>query len=79
MSWSARQYLPALVAKLAPGGALAIQKPDNLDDPAHRLMRETAADGPWAPMAAAAARAYPALPDGSVLLPFPRLFVVASR
>ncbi|MEP6885506.1 MAG: trans-aconitate 2-methyltransferase [Gammaproteobacteria bacterium] len=40
--------LPALVAKLAGGGALAVQMPDNLDGPAHRLMREVAADGPWA-------------------------------
>ncbi|HWG69199.1 MAG TPA: trans-aconitate 2-methyltransferase, partial [Steroidobacteraceae bacterium] len=29
--------------------------------------------------AAAVARAYPALADGSVLLPFPRLFMVATR
>jgi trans-aconitate 2-methyltransferase len=145
--------LPALVAKLAAGGALAIQMPDNLDVPAHQLMREIAADGPWAqtlavaaeartpiedantyyeilrplcskvdvwrttyyhPLAggapaivewfkgsglrpylqpldsseraaylerytAAVARAYPALPDGSVLLPFPRLFITAIR
>jgi trans-aconitate 2-methyltransferase len=28
---------------------------------------------------AAVAKAYPALPDGSVLLPFPRLFIVATR
>ncbi len=28
---------------------------------------------------AAVAQAYPALPDGSVLLPFPRLFIVATR
>lgn len=40
--------LPSLVAKLSPGGSLAIQMPDNLDEPAHRLMREVAADGPWA-------------------------------
>jgi trans-aconitate 2-methyltransferase len=145
--------LPALVAKLAAGGVLAIQMPDNLDSPAHRLMREIAADGPWAstlamasamrtPIAdadgyyellkplcsrvevwrttyyhalsggaaaivewfkgsglrpflepldtvlraaylerytAAVARAYPALSDGSVLLPFPRLFIGAVR
>ena len=145
--------LPALVSKLGPGGALAVQMPDNLDVPAHRLMRETAAAGPWAtatgsgrgephrhrqrerllrnaaagvqqggcvadhlsspaggrgrgnrgmvqgqrlaavPGAArcaitrglleryttAVARAYPASPDGAVLLPFPRLFVVAIR
>jgi trans-aconitate 2-methyltransferase len=147
------RLLPALVAKLAPGGVLAIQMPDNLDDPAHGLMREVAAEGPWAnslaaasasrtPLAdaswyyellrpgcakvdvwrttyhhalqggagaivewfkgsglrpflepldapsraayldhyaAAVVRAYPPLSDGSVLLPFPRLFVVATR
>jgi trans-aconitate 2-methyltransferase len=145
--------LPALVGRLSPRGALAIQMPDNLEDPAHRLMREIAADGPWARMLAeasnqrtaifgadryyellrpscsrvdvwrttyhhalpggaaaivewfkgsglrpflepldlklraaylerytdAVARAYPALPDGSVLLPFPRLFMTAIR
>ena len=27
---------------------LALQMPDNLDEPSHRLMRETAATGPWA-------------------------------
>jgi trans-aconitate 2-methyltransferase len=145
--------MPALVARLTMGGALAVQMPDNLDVPAHRLMREVAADGPWAKTLAAAwlsrarvgdaasyyemlrphcarvdvwrttyhhplqggaaaivdwfkgsglrpyldpldadaratylerytaaiARAYPAFPDGSVLLPFPRLFIVAIR
>jgi trans-aconitate 2-methyltransferase len=145
--------LPALVGRLAAGGGLAIQMPDNLDAPTHRLMREIAADGPWTsalasaastrtpvgsadgyyellrphcsrvdvwrttyhhPLAggaaaivewfkgsglrpflepldaasraaylerytAAVAQAYPTLADGSVLLPFPRLFVVAIR
>jgi trans-aconitate 2-methyltransferase len=145
--------LSALVGRLASGGGLAIQMPDNLDVPAHQLMREIAADGPWAPTLAAAsasrtplgsanwyyellrplcsrvdvwrttyyhplsggaaaivewfkgsgllpflepldapsraaylerytaavARVYPTLPDGSVLLPFPRLFMVAIR
>ena len=145
--------MPALVAQLAPGGSLAVQMPDNLDEPAHRLMREIAADGPWAgtlgdisrlrtgrlsadwyygklrevaaavdiwrttyyhvlaggpaavvewfkgsglrpfldPLAehergaflaryeAAIADAYPARADGAVLLPFPRLFFVATR
>jgi trans-aconitate 2-methyltransferase len=143
--------LPALVGKLAPGGVLAVQMPDNLGEPAHRLMRETAAAGPWAdklaavsalrtsiaaagwyyellrsrcahvdvwrttyhhPLAGAAAvvewfkgsglrpfldplddgeraaylrryraaveKAYPSL-SGTVLLPFPRLFIVAIR
>ena len=144
---------PALRAKLAPGGALAVQMPDNLDEPAHRLMREVAADGPWAAKLseasaqraslggagwyyellhsagcrvevwrttyhhalaggagaivewfkgsglrpflepldeaereaylaryqAAVARLYPPLADGSVLLPFPRLFMIGIR
>lgn len=143
---------PHLMDQLAPGGVLAVQTPDNLAEPAHRLMREVAADGPWAdtlstkallpprhpadwyyqmlrplstrldiwrttyfhPLAggaaavvewfkgsalrpylapldpaaqaafleryqAAIAQAYTTLPDGTVLLPFPRLFVVVGR
>jgi trans-aconitate 2-methyltransferase len=49
--------LPALARRLAAGGALAIQMPNNLDGPAHRLMREVAADGPWAGKLSAAAAA----------------------
>lgn len=145
--------LPSLVARLTEGGSLAIQMPDTLNQPSHRLMREVAAAGPWAgkladaagqrtdiasasdyysmlkphcsrvdvwlttyhhPLAqgasgvvewfkgsglrpflqplndtekaqfleqylAAVEQAYPVLPDGSVLLPFPRLFIVATR
>jgi trans-aconitate 2-methyltransferase len=143
---------PALMAKLSPGGALAVQMPDNLDEPSHRLMGEVAGNGPWAaklqeatgarterhladwyfrltqhhaarvdiwrttyfhPLAGARAivewlkgtglrpfldpleegerdaflaryeeaiaEAYPAEADGTVLLPFPRLFIVAAR
>lgn len=142
---------PRLINKLAAGGSLAVQTPDNLEEPSHRLARELAATGPWAskigavkhpprhpaafyyellkplcnsvdvwrttyhhPLAgghaavvewfkgsalrpylqplndaekaaflqaylAAISEAYPALEDGTVLLPFPRLFVVASR
>ncbi len=57
--------LPRLAAKLAPGGSLAVQMPDNLDEPAHRIMREVAADGPWAAklMAAAGVRAGMGTPD----------------
>ena len=144
--------LPELIAKLNPGGALAVQMPDNLEEPSHRLMGEVASDGPWTaklkeaagarterhpadwyfrllrahaphveiwrttyfhPLAGARAivewlkgtglrpfldpleeserqaflaryeagiaKAYPAEPDGAVLLPFPRLFVIAAR
>ena len=145
--------LPRLAARLARRGSLAVQMPDNLDEPAHRLMREVAADGPWAGKLAGAAGmrtgmgtpdwyyrvlragcsrvdvwsttyhhvlpggadavvewfkgsglrpflapldeaeqaafltryragvadAYPVLPDGAVLLPFPRLFMVGTR
>jgi trans-aconitate 2-methyltransferase len=145
--------LPRLAGKLTRSGSLAIQMPDNLDEPAHRLMRQVAAAGPWAdklggaaglrtprlaadwyygllcphvsrvdvwqttyhhvlpggtdaviewfkgsglrpylqPLTASEqeaflaeyrryiAAAYPPLADGSVLLPFPRLFVVATR
>jgi trans-aconitate 2-methyltransferase len=48
---------PALVAKLAPGGCLAVQVPDNLDEPAQRLMREVAEEGPWRDKLAGADRA----------------------
>lgn len=51
------RILPALAGKLAPEGCLAVQMPDNLEEPAHRLMREVAADGPWVSKLAAAAAA----------------------
>jgi trans-aconitate 2-methyltransferase len=37
-----------LMRQLAPGGVLAVQMPRNFDAPSHVLMRETAAQGPWA-------------------------------
>jgi trans-aconitate 2-methyltransferase len=49
--------LPRLVGKLAGGGCLAVQMPDNLDEPAHRLMREIAAKDRWADKLAGAAGA----------------------
>lgn len=49
--------LPRLFSALAPRGVLAVQMPDNLDEPSHRLMREVAAGGPWASEIGDAARA----------------------
>jgi trans-aconitate 2-methyltransferase len=36
-----------LLKGLKTGGVLALQMPDNLDEPSHRLMRETTETGPW--------------------------------
>jgi trans-aconitate 2-methyltransferase len=141
-----------LVEQLAPGGSLAVQMPDNFDQPSHVLMRKVAARAPFVDKLAGAnaaretigafadyyaaltsrcagidiwrttyvhalagadaivewvkgtglrpflsplapdekqaflaqyhdeiADAYPPLADGRVLLPFPRLFIVAVR
>jgi len=143
---------PSLIEKLGPGGCLAVQMPDNQDEPAHRLMRKVAQAGSWATKLQQAPgrlrrheaawyyqlllnrashvniwrttyyhqlaagppaivewfkgtglrpyldplddgekeefllrytseieQAYPAMPGGGVLLPFPRLFLVATR
>lgn len=37
-----------LLKGLKTASVLALQMPDNLDEPSHRLMRETAETGPWA-------------------------------
>jgi trans-aconitate 2-methyltransferase len=144
--------LARLTEALTPGGSLAVQMPDNFDEPSHFLMREVAKAGPWRtkladaegdreaipaaevyydrlkpgagrvdvwrtvyqhPLADAAAivawfrstglrpylnrldpaeqvrylaayqariaEAYPVRSDGRVLLPFPRVFIVATR
>ncbi|GLS46588.1 trans-aconitate 2-methyltransferase [Methylobacterium brachythecii] len=42
--------VPRLARLLKPGGCLAFQVPDNLDEPSHALMRTVAADGPWSPL-----------------------------
>ena len=135
--------LARIAAALPEGGCLAVQMPDNEDEPSHRLMREVAGVGAgarekigafgdyetalcppcnrvdlwrttyvhrlgapddvvkWvegaglrpfldpldadnraaflAAYRAEVARAYPMLPNGVLLFPFPRLFVVAAR
>ena len=45
-----------LMGLLAPGGALAVQMPDNLGEASHREMRETAAEMPFADKLKGAAR-----------------------
>lgn len=40
--------LRRLMSRLAPDGVLAFQVPANFNEPSHRLMREVAAEGPWA-------------------------------
>jgi trans-aconitate 2-methyltransferase len=49
--------LPRLMGQLGPSGSLAVQTPDELDEPSHRLMREVAAAGPWAGKLAGAEKA----------------------
>jgi trans-aconitate 2-methyltransferase len=47
---------PKLFARVAAGGALAVQVPGNWDAPAHRVMRELAASSGW----------HPHFPEGAV-------------
>ena len=47
-----QQLFPSLLSKLATHGILAVQMPDNQDEPSHRAMREVAENGPWQPPAA---------------------------
>lgn len=42
------KLIPRLFDALAPGGVLAVQMPDNRQEPTHRLMRALAAQAPWA-------------------------------
>lgn len=50
------EVLPKVLAALPSGGVLAVQMPDNLAEPTHRLMREIASSGPWAAKLMDAAR-----------------------
>lgn len=42
-----KKLLPSLMQRLTPEGILAIQMPDNLDQPSHRLMRQVANSAEW--------------------------------
>jgi trans-aconitate 2-methyltransferase len=55
--------LPRLFASLAPGGTLAIQMPDNLGEPSHAAMRDTAAEPDFAPLMGDVAKARTRLPS----------------
>ena len=57
------QIMTRLMGSLAPGGVLAVQMPDNLEEPTHVLMRETALAGPWASRMAKATAARGRLPN----------------
>jgi trans-aconitate 2-methyltransferase len=54
--------LRRLLQALPPGGVLAVQMPDNTDEPALALMREVAGSGPWAGNLGLAAAARDDLP-----------------
>ncbi len=56
------RLLPRLAERLAPRGSLAIQMPDNLNEPTHAAMREVAAAAPFAAKLSKAAKARTALP-----------------
>jgi trans-aconitate 2-methyltransferase len=56
--------LSRVMAALHPGGVLAVQMPDNVAEPTHRLMEQVALDARWAPRLSNAGR--PALPPPRV-------------
>ena len=54
--------LRRLLEALPQGGVLAVQMPDNVNEPAQELMREVAGRGPWAKKLASAGAARDVLP-----------------
>lgn len=57
--------LERLARCLPQSGVLAVQMPDNLLEPSHRLMQDAAQQGPWSRKLGAAAEARQALPQPS--------------
>jgi trans-aconitate 2-methyltransferase len=51
------EVMRRLAGGLEGGGVLAVQMPDNLEEPSHLLMRDAAASGPWSRKLAGADRA----------------------
>jgi trans-aconitate 2-methyltransferase len=64
------KQLQRLAGALPTGGVLAVQMPDNLDEPVHVLMREIAQSGPWREQLAGKARG---------ILPPPGIYYDALR
>jgi len=60
------RQLKRLLEALPPGGVLAVQMPDNLDEPSHELMRETAQLEPFREQLSKAAGARDILPEPQV-------------
>jgi trans-aconitate 2-methyltransferase len=60
------KQLQRLLGALPPGGVLAVQMPDNLDEPVHVLMREVAHLEPWRATLAENARARDVLPQPGI-------------
>jgi trans-aconitate 2-methyltransferase len=60
-----RALLPRLVGKLASGGSLAVQMPDNMNEPSHVLMQQVAGNGPWSAKLAQATQARTSLEGAS--------------
>jgi trans-aconitate 2-methyltransferase len=56
------KHLKRLIGALSPGGVLAVQMPDNLDEPSHLLMREVAHMEPWRKQLSKAAELRDGLP-----------------
>ena len=57
------EVLGRLLSELSKGGVVALQMPDNLDEPSHVAMRETAVRGPWAAKLAEQGRVRDRLPS----------------
>lgn len=57
------QVLARLARSLKPGGVMAVQMPDNLREPSHRLIQAVAEEGAWAGKLAKASSARDPLPE----------------